>query len=65
MAPRRRIGAGRGREMKLLFPCFSVILKDALERFFLLFFCGMADSIVLRFDTVSFEYSHKKPVLDE
>ena len=25
----------------------------------------MADSIVLRFDRVSFEYSHKKPVLDE
>src|SRR3989344_6008894 len=25
----------------------------------------MADNVVLRFDAVSFEYGHKKPVLDE
>lgn len=40
-------------------------MEDAFGRLFFFCFFDMAEGIVLRFDGVSFEYSHKKPVLDE
>ena len=66
LSPGQNVSGGFFFGKNLRFFGFCAILKDTLDGVFLsVFFESMADSIVLRFEKVSFEYSHKKPILDE